>query len=218
MKCRALSETNNIVWFGKTGEQNEFWINIPKFGIKGYSSDLEAGETNILFYPKSSRFSTFAGKTFDDIAGLRFCDIIDSFVLNGDRYYMIFDEGSAINGKIYAEISGSLGSPIGEFAYTNKPVKNYSEGAEGVADSLTQRLSVIKGELWYQVNFGLPLLNNYVSPTIFDMVIQDIIVSHPGVVGLTGFTSRKNGHTYTFSGVIQTVFGEDISISNSYSV
>ena len=40
----------------------------------------------------------------------------------------------------------------------NNKHENYGKEKEAIIDSLTQRLSVIKGELWYNVSAGLPLL------------------------------------------------------------
>lgn len=222
MKCRALSDSNNIIWFGKTGEPSAFqyWISIPSLGIKGYQEDhlrnwtfSEIPTSDIYFAAfENTEFNELVNTTFGDLMSISTTPVV---TINGTTYLLIYDYGSELNGSIY---TWGLGSRIGEFSYTNKPVNNYHEGAEGVADSLTQRLSVIKGELWYQINFGLPLTDKHSSPVIFDMVIADIITAHPAVAGLKSFTSQKTGHTYSFNGVIQTIFGEELSISNSYSV
>ena len=95
------------------------------------------------------------------------------------------------------------------------PLDNYSTDSAAVADSLTQRLSVIKGELWYQVNFGLPLADKQRSTNIFDFIICDIITSHPGVASLDKYTSKTDGHTYTYTCEITSVYGDSLTISNN---
>lgn len=95
---------------------------------------------------------------------------------------------------------------------------NYAVDTDGVAASLTQRLSVIKGELWYQANFGLPLLEKQRGTTILDFVISDIITSHPGVASLDSFTSKIIGHTYYYNCSITSVFGDNLTITNNLAI
>ena len=95
---------------------------------------------------------------------------------------------------------------------------NYAVDTDGVAASLTQRLSVIKGELWYQANFGLPLLEKQRGTTILDFVISDIITSHPGVASLDSFTSKIVGHTYYYNCSITSVFGDNLTITNNLAI
>lgn len=105
---------------------------------------------------------------------------------------------------------------IGEYNNTNHPaVPNYVSGTDAVIASLTQRLSVIKGELWYQVNYGLPLTEKQRGTNVLDLVIGDIISSHPGVASLDSYTSKVNGHTYFYECKITSVFGDTAIISNN---
>ena len=66
---------------------------------------------------------------------------------------------------------------------------NYADKQEGVSYSLIQRLSILKGELWYRINYGLPLLDKVRSGAILDSVIINIILSHPDVTNITKFQS-----------------------------
>lgn len=90
--------------------------------------------------------------------------------------------------------------------------KTFAEKQEGVACSLTQRLSVIQGELWYNVTQGLPLFENVTSSTTLDAWVIETIMSHPDVTDITSFYSTSKNHKYSADVVIATTFGE-ISLS-----
>ena len=86
--------------------------------------------------------------------------------------------------------------------------ENYSEKQEGVRDDLIQRLTLIKGELWYRKSYGLPLLDKIKSKGIFDSIIIDIILSHPDVVRLLEYTSTLTDKTYSFDFKVQTIYSD----------
>lgn len=85
---------------------------------------------------------------------------------------------------------------------------NFADGPEGVADSLTQRLSVIEGELWYNVSFGLPLMEKIDSKIAIDATVSQIVLAHPDVVDITEFESSKSATQYRAKMKISTDFGE----------
>lgn len=224
MRCRTLSPSHNIVWFGKTGEDLDWiWFSFnsidpdnpaknirvigkTKISGAGYSQSIEWGALeNVIFYDTG---------TFDDLIQNA---VTWQFNYNGYTYTCVPDTGSRINGKIFYDET-----QVGIYSFTNiganEPVINYTEGSDAVADSLIQRLSVLKGELWYQINFGLPLTEKYQSSTVFDMVIADIITAHPGVAALETFNSSVENHTYSFECSIRTAFGDALQISNSYMI
>jgi hypothetical protein len=76
-----------------------------------------------------------------------------------------------------------------------------------VADSLTQYLSVIKGEIWYAINYGLPLTDN-LSKVEMDAEIADIVLSHPNVEEIISFESTMHGLRYECHMSLKTEFGE----------
>ena len=212
MKCRALSKNHNIVWFGKTGEDPDaLWYRLNS----GISGKINLSDITIIM--ESVRFGDLDGAEFSDLGTDRFSEVTMetySFTIDEATYLGFVDVNSKINGTLYLN-----GSPAGIFTLTQKDiVPNYSEDADAVVDSLIQRLSVIKGELWYQVNFGLPLTEKNRGVTIFDMTIMDIITSHPGVAQLDSFTSSIKNHVYTFTGQIRSVYGNAATISNAYLI
>jgi len=78
---------------------------------------------------------------------------------------------------------------------------------EGVAADLTQRLSVLKNELWYQINYGLPLLDKIKSKAVIDASVLDIITSHPNVVRVSKFESQVLNRKYSCKATIESEFG-----------
>lgn len=90
---------------------------------------------------------------------------------------------------------------------------SFSEKQQSVCDSLTQRLHVIKGELWYNVSYGLPLMDKNRKKIDFDTFVLTTITNHPDVQSVISFTSQIVNRKYTCNVQIQSVYGQiDISI------
>lgn len=137
-----------------------------------------------------------------------------SFKIDSATYYYRLDDNSAINGT-FGSGSTSFTTSLGKCTLTTKQnLPNYVEDTDSVVVSLIQRLSVIKGELWWQVNYGMPLTDKVRGTTLYDMVVTDIITSHPGVTSIQSYSSNLVGHTYTYTCTIKTVFGDTTTISN----
>lgn len=95
---------------------------------------------------------------------------------------------------------------------TKIAANNFSEKQQHVADSLRQKLSIFKGELWYNVKFGIPLFDKIKSKAIIDANVLDVITSQADVKEVLSFTSQVLNRKYTCKAEILTVFGQ-ISIS-----
>lgn len=190
MKCRNLSEKNhNIIWFGKDFETAPTVIYYV----------FDDGNTGTVSFTKSTTFSTYDG----------------SFQLETKTtYYYKLNDGSTINGIFSISTSPSASNAEGKCTLTTSKLLNYVEDTDAVVVSLIQRLSVIKGELWWQVNYGVPLTDKVRGTTLYDMVITDIITSHPGVASIQSYSSNLVGHTYTYTCTIKTIFGDTATISN----
>lgn len=96
--------------------------------------------------------------------------------------------------------------------------QSYAEYQEGVASSLIQRLSVIKGELWYQINYGLPLFDKIKSKGIYDSTIIGIITNHPDVTDIEEFNSYVEKNVYYFNAKINTIYKESLELSSNYNL
>ena len=89
-------------------------------------------------------------------------------------------------------------------------MENYAERQNAVRCSLTQSLSVIKGELWYSHNYGIPLTDKNKSKSIFDAYAISIINKNPYVYSILEFKSLTDKHDYHLNAKIQSTFGEMI--------
>lgn len=85
---------------------------------------------------------------------------------------------------------------------------NYATGSEGVANSLRQRLSVLKHELWYDYNRGMPLPDKARSKAIVDAYIIQTILEHPDVIDVEGFESEQERNNYTCYFIVNTIYGQ----------
>ena len=84
---------------------------------------------------------------------------------------------------------------------------NYAKDLEGVAQSLQQNLSVIRGELWYNVNFGMPLTSSNLSKGILDSYVVDTILDNPYVYSISTFDSLVSNHRYKATFEANTIYG-----------
>lgn len=99
-------------------------------------------------------------------------------------------------------------------------IQNYSNYQKGVACNLIQKLSIIKNELWWNINWGLPLLEKVRNKSIIDSVIINIVLSTRDVRNIVKLTSSvdKRTKTYSFDMVVETVWNEQINLSNVLSL
>lgn len=96
-----------------------------------------------------------------------------------------------------------------------KKADNFVENEKAVAQSLKQKLSIIQGELWYHINYGLPLYNKIKSKGVFDTVILGIIEDHPSVKKIVSFESSITNHKYNFKFVANTIYNKEITLESS---
>ena len=85
---------------------------------------------------------------------------------------------------------------------------NYATEQDGIVNSLIQRLSVIQGELWWQMDYGLPLFSKYKSKGLIDAQVIDIVLEHSDVVEFTSFNSNYSNYEYTADFTVLSVFGK----------
>lgn len=172
---------------------------------------------NIIWFGKTGDMptSTYYEITVNDAFFKGYTDlpVNNQITVNGTNYTFKIDSNSTINGTIWTTDTTPV--QVGRGSLTAPPVANYAEDTDAVVASLIQRLSIIKGELWYQVNYGLPLTEKQSGVNVFDLVIADIISSHPGVASLDKYTSKIIDHTYYYDCQITSIFGDTATISNA---
>jgi len=87
--------------------------------------------------------------------------------------------------------------------------ENYSTLAEGIRDDLIQRLSLIKGELWYNIKLGIPLFNKIKKKGLIDSYIIKEVLSCPDVTNIVKFKSYvQNDRNYSCEILVNTTYGE----------
>lgn len=74
---------------------------------------------------------------------------------------------------------------------TGKAIRaeSFVDKESAVASSLTQRLSIIKNELWYRMKYGLPLFEKVTSKAYMDTVVINQVLEHPNVIRIVTFKS-----------------------------
>lgn len=97
---------------------------------------------------------------------------------------------------------------IGNAEFYNEQHTSFSEKQRAVVDSLVQRLSIIRGELWYDIKYGLPLFEKTKSKIEFDSFILSTISKHPDVESIISFKSQILNSNYTCEVKIQSRFGQ----------
>ena len=95
----------------------------------------------------------------------------------------------------------------GKTIYPALKETTFVDKQSAVASSLTQRLSVIKRELWYKMSYGLPLFDKIKSKVFMDSEVTNIILDHPDVLRIENFSSHIIDKKYTFDCQIVTKYG-----------
>lgn len=85
--------------------------------------------------------------------------------------------------------------------------KSYSDGLDGVNQSLTQRLSLIKGELCHFMNAGFPLFDKVTSKHVFDAHIINVVSHHSEVKSIDKIESKILNRAYYCKIYFSTNYG-----------
>ena len=79
---------------------------------------------------------------------------------------------------------------------------------DAITCALNERLRVIKGELWYNISFGLPLFDKVASKIQMDSAVLNIVNSQKGVEAVTEFNSTIVKSEYRCTMKIKTQYGD----------
>lgn len=218
MKCRSLvlnesTKKQNIVWFGSYGKNENYyaiqWNSIPDDWDKIWSTlyilTNPTSNTNPIWDPNQKYYKQTRPQVNEyDYFLLK--EKPEDWDINYNQYYY-FPVEPYLN-------TNTAFNPNIAYCFHNNALKykNYSTEQEGVRDSLIQRLSVIKGELWYKASYGLPLTEKIKNKGIYDAIIINIIMDHPDVVNIESYESIVVNRTYTFNFTVLTVYNEEVNI------
>ncbi len=92
-------------------------------------------------------------------------------------------------------------------------VASFVDEKEGIISSLTERLSVLQGELWYKSSYGQPITSITKSKILMDSFIVKVIESHPDVKSIDYFESYIENKKYYCYITINTTYG-NIELKN----
>lgn len=85
--------------------------------------------------------------------------------------------------------------------------ENFATEQQYIADDLTQKLLVLKNELWYAIQYGVPLLDKIKSKIKMDSFVASTIMSQPDVIKILKFNSSLNNRVYSVDVSILSSFG-----------
>lgn len=132
----------------------------------------------------------------------------DTLIKNNDLYEMVYDDLYSIRLSKTKDVC-----PYNSKKPTSDSSSSYAaNSSEMVANDLISKLSVIKGELWYNRLYGLPLLDKVRNKSFLDAEVLKIIRNQEGVESITSFESNVDNHVYNVKVSIKTIYG-NITIS-----
>ena len=85
--------------------------------------------------------------------------------------------------------------------------KSYADGIDGVNQSVKQRLSLIKGELYHFMNAGFPLTDKISSKQIIDARIISVLSHHSEVTSIDKIESKVVNRSYFCKVYFSTRYG-----------
>lgn len=225
MSCRRITNNHDgkrtIVWFGSLGAANRAIVNLhdtltifyarEDFNQAIYlddSLDRELQDTNELTLTSSTDITNIYYTpdghilSFHDNDTCTIDNVLYTMTETSTDHYDITDGTNS--GTIEVQHN------VAEFYDEADKHNNYSTGLEAVRNCLIQRLSIIKGELWYNMSFGQPLLDKNKHKDTFDAHIVAVVLQHPDVKEIKQFDSKLEGHSYYCKLNIMTKYGDVI--------
>lgn len=126
------------------------------------------------------------------------------------RVRRIIDEQAGTRRRRTVVWFGSTGTNTdgtAKFVNPNDKHDNFSSENTMVKDCLIQRLSVIQHELWYNYQYGMPLVDEDIAKVTIDNFIMKTIQEHQDVLEITSFSSWLDEHDYHCDIKFTTKFG-----------
>lgn len=102
---------------------------------------------------------------------------------------------------------GKNSNGTAQFYNVDNKHDNYADNQDAVADSLIQQLSVLKYELWYNYEFGMPIIDKVKYKGIIDAYIIQVILNNPNIIEIKGFYSKSDLHEYNCYTQILSKYG-----------
>lgn len=229
-------EHNDIVWFGSYGRTEIEHVNIVERNKSTSFSNAGRGEISTILLENVKPNSTITLTVqFTTIASLKVYSINEeetsTLIINrtnvqtGSPISLNINRSDTKNVQIVYQSGASTAArevnldyiEIEKTIYYEYKTKfynevnkhdNYAYQNEGVKNSLIQRLSVIKNELWYNKNYGIPLLDKTKNKGEIDGIIINIILSQEDVISIEDFVSIIKDTKYDCYFIVNTIYGQ----------
>ena len=110
-----------------------------------------------------------------------------------------------------AKFAGTVSSDVNkQYGYDdNGKHDNYSVEQQAICDSIIQQLSVIRGELWYNIGKGIPIFDKVKRKGFIDSYIVETVLNIKDVRSIITFKSEiEDSHKYKANIEILTKYGE----------
>lgn len=220
MRCRRVKtwidenekQHRDIVWFGSYGKNilanaQEIVLTSDQTLVEGtvtnqtyYLSFKNLSVTNILFY--DSENNVISRYTANEIGIHSLKGILKAPVSKIEITYSDYDSSTSIK-LVFKEYA------VAKFYNKNNKSldDNFSFDQEGIKDSLTQKISTLRKELWYNVNYGMPIVNKERSKLAIDSFIATVVESHPDVIRIENFSSKITNRQYSCYMTIVSKYG-----------
>ena len=85
---------------------------------------------------------------------------------------------------------------------------SFDDNQNAVRDSLIQKLSVLKNELWFNYQFGMPIEQKERSKLAIDSYIITAVEGQEGYRSIKSFVSKVENKNYTCDMTIETIYGD----------
>lgn len=215
MKCRATKD-GKLISFGKIYINNPETIKVNDIVFNKVNNFVYTNEQYELFFSMAKKAYITQEGNKRTITYYRYLQVTD--LSNNEVYYY------KATGDDLSQFEGQEGTPFEDtievstlMHFVFETLNNYATDVDAVVESLRQRLSVIKGELWYQINYGIPLFEKK-NKAFMDAAILGIINNHPAVANILNFQSNVKDKNYSFNCRIMTIYSAEISLNNNYSI
>lgn len=205
MRCRKIKDENDkkfVVWFGSYGKNilaEKQIINLKE--IQDISNTIKSQTYNINFTNINSPTTIILYGENDEV--------LDSYTATSNNSYAL--KGTLNKPLIRVDLTTSdfedITLILNKYS-TSKKENNFSVEKDAVVDSLIERLSILKGELWYKASYGQPIMSITKSKVAMDSFIAEVIMSHPDVKQIDSFDSYIKDKKYYCYTVINTKYGE----------
>ena len=208
------SASRTVAWFGSKGVSSSCKSIVIDFMIDNedrtaYEYSLQSvNSSNTSFADADGRTATIA----DNVLSLKV--FLDAQLETSRTYHFGIVDGTISTSDEIVASTLDIVKQTGTFLifYGKDAQDSYSEDANAVVQYMIQHLSIMKNELWYDFQYGLPLLSKGVTKAMIDSEAISIIYSNPDVAELESFSSvisNVNGSmNYSASFSVITIYGK----------